>query len=325
MPKRSLAEQLDQAVQALLDRPGSAPPPVAAELRDLAIIAAELRQLPRQQFKENLKADLQRRSKMATMTVPYIPKGFHTLTPYLVVKDAATKVIEFARQAFGAEEVFRFNTPTGSIMHAEFRVGDSMIEIGDSNQQYPPIPATIHLKVDDVDAVYARALAAGGVSLSPPTDQPYGERGCAVKDVGGNHWYIASPLGQTHFLPDQRTVTPYMHVEGAGRCIEFLKQAFGAEEVMRYQTPAGVIEHAKVRIGDSVMEMGEAHGEYPAMPLNLHLYVPDADAVYQQALAAGATSVRELRDEPYGDRTGGVRDPFGNWYWVATHIKDVQS
>jgi PhnB protein len=92
---------------------------------------------------------------------------------------------------------------------------------------------------------------------------------------------------------------------------------------MRHQTPDGIVHHAKMRIGDSVLEMGEAHGQFPAMPLNLHLYVPDADAVYRQALAAGATSVREPVDEPYGDRMAGVRDAFGNVWWIATHIKNV--
>ncbi len=260
---------------------------------------------------------------MPTTTVSLIPEGFHTLTPYLVVAGAA-QVLEFVRQAFGAQELLRVKRPDGSIMHAAFRVGDSMIEIGDANQQWPPIPATIHLKVEDVDAVYERALAAGGASLYPPTDEEYGERDCGVKDSGGNHWYIGSPLAQTHFLPDQRSVTPYLHVQGAARCIEFLKQAVGAEEVMRHQTPDGFVHHAKMRIGDSVLEMGEAHGPFPAMPLNLHLYVPDADAVYRQALAAGATSVREPVDEPYGDRVGGVRDPFGNLWWIATHVRDVQ-
>jgi len=259
---------------------------------------------------------------MSTTAVNPIRQGFHTLTPYLIVEGAA-EVLEFARQAFAAQEMLRVKLPEGGIMHAEFRVGDSMIEIADGNEQYPSLPATIHLKVDDVDAVYDRALQAGGVSLYPPTDQEYGERDCGIKDSGGNHWYIGSPRGQAHFLPDQRSVTLYMHIEGAARCIEFLKHAFGAEEVMRHQTPDGTVHHAKMRIGDSVLEMGEAHGPFPAMPLNLHLYVPDADAVYQQALAAGATSVREPRDEPYGDRAGGVRDPFGNVWWVATHIKDV--
>ena len=199
-----------------------------------------------------------------------------------------------------------------------------MIEIGEANEQFPPAPETIHLKVEDVDAVYVRALQAGATSLYPPTDQEYGERDCGVKDPGGNHWYIGTPLGEAHFPPDQRSATPCLHVEGAAQCIDFLKRAFAAEEVMRHQTPDGIVHHAKMRIGDSLLEMGEAHEPFPAMPLNLHLYVPDTDALYRQALAAGATSVREPQDQPYGDREGGVRDPFGNIWWITTHIKDVQ-
>jgi PhnB protein len=323
MPKRSLVEQLDQAVQVMLERAGSAPPSAEVKLRELLRVAREMRELPRKEFKQSLKTDLQGRAKMPVTTVKPVREGFHTLTPYLVVRGAA-EVLEFARQAFGAQEMLRVKRPDGSIMHAEFRVGDSMIEIGDADEQFPPLPATIHLKVEDVDAVYERAIAAGGASLYPPTDQEYGERDGGVKDSGGNHWYIGSPKGRTHFLPDQRSVTPYMHNEGAARCIEFLKQAFGADEVMRYQTPDGFVHHAKMRIGDSVLEMGETHGQFAAMPLNLHLYVPDADAVYRRALAAGATSVREPVDEPYGDRVGGVRDPFGNVWWIATHLRDVQ-
>lgn len=322
MPKRSLAEQLEQVVQAMIERPGDAPSAAAVELRELVQIATELRDLPRREFKQYLKDDLQRRAQMTTTVVTPKREGFGSLTPYMVVRRAA-EVLEFARQAFGAQEMLRVKRPDGSIMHAEFRVGDSMIEIGEANEQFPPLPATIHLKVEDVDTVYAKALAAGGVSLHPPTDQEYGERDGGVMDQGGNHWYIGSPRGETHFLPDQRSVTPYLHVAGAAGCIDFLKQAFGAEEVMRHQTPDGFVHHAKMRLGDSVLEMGEAHGQYPAMPANLHLYVADADATYKQALAAGAASLREPVDEPYGDRCGGVRDPFGNVWWIATHIRDV--
>ncbi|MGC2323211.1 MAG: VOC family protein [Terriglobales bacterium] len=322
MPKRSLAEQLEQAVQAMLERPGDAPSAGDVELRELVEIAAELRDLPRPEFKQYLKDDLQRRAQMTTTVVTPMREGFGSLTPYLVVKGAA-EVLEFARQAFGAQEMLRVKRPDGSIMHAEFRVGDSMLEIGEASEQFSPLPAAIHLKVEDTDAVYAKAVAAGGVSLYPPTDHEYGERGASVKDPGGNHWYIAAPLGETHFLPDQRSVTPYLHVAGAAGCIDFLKQAFGAQEVARDQTPDGIVHHAKMRLGDSVLEMGEAHGQYPAMPANLHLYVADTDATYKQALSAGATSMREPVDEPYGDRCGGVRDPFGNVWWIATHIRDV--
>ena len=322
MPKRSLAELLDEAVEALLAHPDSASLPAEVQLRELLAIAAELRELPRPDFKNYLKIDLQRRAKMSTATVSFIPKGFRTVTPYMVVEGAA-KVLEFAREAFAAEELFRFNRPDGLIMHAEFRVGDSMLEIGDASEQISPIPAAIHLKVEDADAVYAKAIEAGAVSLHPPTDHEYGERGASVKDPGGNHWYIGAPLGETHFLPDQRSVTPYLHVAGAAACIDFLKRAFAAEEVARHQTADGIVVHAKMRLGDSVLEMGEGHGQYPAMPANLHIYVPDADATYRQALAAGAISEREPRDEPYGDRCGGVRDPFGNRWWIATHVRDV--
>ena len=320
MPKPSLAERLDQTIEAMLGhrQPSSA----VGQVDELVRLAAELRDLPRKEFKQYLKSDLQRRATMTTTTVNPIREGFHTLTPYLVVKGAA-EVLEFVKKAFGAQEMMRFKLPDGSIMHSEFRVGDSMVELADANEQHPAIPATVHLKVEDVDAAYQRALQAGGTSLYPPTDQEYGERDGGVKDPGGNHWYIGSPRGESHFLPDQRNVTPYMHVSGAARCIEFLKRAFAAEEVTRHQTPDGFVHHAKMRIGDSVLEMGEAHGEFPAMPLNLHLYVPETDAVYRHALAAGAASVREPRDEPYGDRSAGVRDPFGNIWWIATHIKDV--
>ena len=322
MPKPSLAERLDQAIAAML---GSrlAPGQADVEVRELARIAAELRALPRKQFKESLKADLQRRAKMTATTVSFIREGFHTVTPYLVVNGAAG-VLEFARQALGAQEILRVKRPDGGITHAEFRVGDSIIEIGDSNEQFAPIPCAIHLKVENVDAVYERAIRAGATPLFPLANQEYGERAGGVKDFAGNHWYIGSPLGETHFLTDQRSVTPYMQVEGVPRCIEFLKQAFQAEEVMRHQTPDGMLRHAKIRIGDSVLEMGEAHEPYPAMPLNLHLYVPDTDAVYRQALAAGAISIREPQDQPYGDRESGVRDPFSNVWWITTHIKDVQ-
>jgi PhnB protein len=193
-----------------------------------------------------------------------------------------------------------------------------MVEIGDGTAQYPHRPATIHLKVDDVDAVYERALRAGGASLYPPTDQEYGERDCGVKDTGGNHWYIGSPRGETHFLSDQHSVTPYLQITGAAQCIDFLKQAFGAQEVMRHQTPDGIVHHAKIRLGDSVLEMGEAHGQFPAMPVGLHMYVADADAGYRRALEAGATSLGEPEDQPYGERSGEVRDPYGNTWWIAT-------
>ena len=94
-------------------------------------------------------------------------------------------------------------------------------------------------------------------------------------------------------------------------------------QIERLQTPDGRIMHAEVRIGDSVVMMGEASDDNPPIPAMLHLYLEDADAAYRRALAAGATSLREPEDQFYGDRTSGVQDAFGNQWWLATHIEDV--
>jgi len=104
-----------------------------------------------------------------------------------------------------------------------------------------------------------------------------------------------------------------------------LKRAFGAREIAKYASLDGVVHHAEIRVGDSVVEMGEPQGKYPPMPTMFYVYVPDCDAVYRRALQAGATSIAEPVDQPYGDRSGAVKDVFGNQWYIATHIKDVAS
>ena len=128
----------------------------------------------------------------------------------------------------------------------------------------------------------------------------------------------ANPIPQGH-----HSVTPYLIVSGAAGLVDFLKQAFGAEETERLAAPDGTVMHAEVRIGDSIIMIGEAHGDFGAMPSAVHLYVEDSDAMYQRALQAGATSVEEPRDQFWGDRLGGVRDAFGNLWWVSTHVEDL--
>ena len=120
-----------------------------------------------------------------------------------------------------------------------------------------------------------------------------------------------------------RTVTPYLVVDGAANVLEFVKQAFGAEEKFRMETPDGTIGHAEVQIGDSMVMLGDAGDQNPAMPAMIHLYVDDCDATYERALGAGGTSEREPTDQFYGDRSAGVRDPAGNLWWIATHVEDV--
>jgi len=113
-------------------------------------------------------------------------------------------------------------------------------------------------------------------------------------------------------------VTPYLVVRGVRKLIEFLKQAFDAKETEFVDMGNGHV-HAEVRIGDSIVMMGEAE---PA-PASLYLYVNDVDATYKRALQAGAASRSEPTDHFYGDRSAGVTDPCGNTWWIATHKEDV--
>lgn len=127
-------------------------------------------------------------------------------------------------------------------------------------------------------------------------------------------------------IPDgYNTATPYLVVEGASKLIDFLKQAFMATEIYRMTRPDGKVGHAEVKIGDSVIMLGDMGGKWKSMPSSIYLYVPNIDATYRQALEAGAISLMEPADQFYGDRSAGVRDPFGNHWFIATHIEDVSA
>jgi len=140
--------------------------------------------------------------------------------------------------------------------------------------------------------------------------------------------------GKAKAIPDGfRSVTPYMVVRGADQAIEFYKKAFGAEEVMRMPGPDGKsVAHAEIRIGDSVIMLGD---EWPEMKhwlspkalngtsVGIHLYVADVDTAFQRAVSAGATVMMPLMDMFWGDRYGKLIDPFGHCWSLATHQKDV--
>ena len=125
------------------------------------------------------------------MAVNPKPEGYHTVTPYLIVQGAA-ECIEFTKQAFAAQERERFPTPDGKVMHAEVKIGDSIIMLSDSSKEFEPTRSTIHLYVDDVDATYKRAMNEGGESLREPEDQFYGDRSAGIKDRFGNTWWLAT-------------------------------------------------------------------------------------------------------------------------------------
>jgi PhnB protein len=326
-----LTEQLDQAIEAMFRTPETPLVGTDPQVAELLGIAAELRALPRADFKARLRNELEREASMSTTAVTEsrvnpVREGFRTVTPYITVANVQAEV-EFLTRAFGAEgQIYGLGSAGG--FHSEYKIGDSMIMIGGGGEgstwKGPPMPGSLHLYVDDVDAVYERAMQAGATSLMAPTDQEYADRDAAIKDVGGNHWYIGTHKGAAYKPEGVSDLMPYLHPTGAPKMIEFLKQAFSAEEIFVYQSPDGIVHHAKVGIGNSIVEMGEAHAQWVPMPMTFMLYVEDADEWHARAMAAeGAVSMGEPADQPYGDRVGAVKDPFGNTWYIATHIKDA--
>jgi PhnB protein len=261
----------------------------------------------------------------AQPAVDPVPKGFRTITPYIVAEDAVA-LLDFLKNGLAGEEIFRTVGGAGG-MHAEVRVGDSMLMVGGGGPGLKwsgePKRFGFHLYVPDCDAVYERALSERGKSIQEPTEQPYGERSATIEDAAGNYWYIATRSTGNYKWEGVPDIQPYMHPLRAEPVIEFLKRAFDAEELGRHATPEGVIRHVTMKIGSSHVEMGEAHGPYQPMQSMFYLYVPNCDDVYRRALAAGGKSIMEPTDHPYGDRSGAVKDAFGNEWWIATHIKDV--
>jgi PhnB protein len=279
-------------------------------------LVEDLRHYPSLEFRARLRAQLERRMTMsATLVSSQVREGFTTVTPYVMVSGAGLG--DFLARVFGAEETFSARGSGGG-MHREIRVGNSMIMVGEVGGgavagQFPARPAAFHVYVDDVDAAFARAIAAGATSLGAPADRPYGERSGFIRDAFGNHWYIATHLGGTAIPPGLNTVTPYLLPRQAAPYIEFVKRAFGAVEEARHEE-GGRIAHAVLRIGNAAIELGQAT---EPMPSGYYLYVGDPDALYAQAIAAGAKSLWEPADQSYGDRVGAVEDAEGNQWFLA--------
>ncbi|MDQ6666443.1 MAG: VOC family protein [Acidobacteriota bacterium] len=127
-----------------------------------------------------------------------------------------------------------------------------------------------------------------------------------------------------NYIPEgYANVIPYIVVPGIAKLIDFMKAVFDAEETERMAQPDGTIMHAQVKIGGSVLMMGEPQGEFGPMPAQLYIYVCDTDETYRRAIKAGAASLMEPADQFYGDRNAGIKDPCGNNWWIATHQEEV--
>lgn len=125
------------------------------------------------------------------MSVSYKPEGYTSVAPYLIV-DGAVRTINFLARVFDATELRRFPTPDGRVMHAEVRIGDTVVMVADGNAGWPPIGAHVHVYVPDVDAAYQRALQAGAMSVQAPTKKDDADKRGGVKDAGGTTWWIAT-------------------------------------------------------------------------------------------------------------------------------------
>lgn len=290
------------------------------------IVSSRIEEVPAEEMQRRLetlsKGGEYGETQVPSVSASFIRKGFHTVTPYIIVQDAAG-LIDFAKNVFRAEEIFR-DIGSADGVHCEVRIGDSMLMIGGGGSglawKGASQPMSFHIFVPATDLVYRRALEAGASSLHEPADMPYGERGSGIRDPFGNFWYVATAFGDSFQPAGSATVQPYLHPLRAEPFMNFLKRGLGAAELLRVPSPDGVIRHAAVRIGDSILEMGEARDIYQPMPGMYYLYVPDADVLYRRALSAGAVSLSEPSDMPYGDRVGTVKDVFGITWCLATHI-----
>ncbi len=328
MIKRTPIEELDLAIDAMLAGPRDAATKVGARQATLVRVAAELRDLPSEDFKARLKMELLKKSApqgkkiMDTTKVNPVRAGFRTITPYLQVMPVE-EVINFVKQAFGGEELFRSRGGAGGI-HTEVKVGDSMLMIGGGGTWAGPARnANMLINVDDADEFYRRAMEAGATTIYEPMTQPWGDRDAGVIDPGGNKWFINTRRIAEHSPADSGDILLGFNPKGAASFMDFLVTAFGAEVMFRHDAPDGRIRHARARIGNSVVMVSEPHGQYQTVLPGVYMYVENADEIYERAIRAGATVLYPMADMPYGDRMGGVTDPFGIEWYISTHIKDM--
>lgn len=141
--------------------------------------------------------------------------------------------------------------------------------------------------------------------------------------VNFNHLIKTKTMKPKPVPEGYQSVIPIMIVDNPEKLIDFIVKVFDGQEMHRYSGPEGKIMHAEVRVGDSVIMLGSSSEKYPANQSMLNIYTEDTDQLYKKAIEAGATSIMEPTNQFYGDRSAGVKDSFGNTWWIATHIEDV--
>jgi PhnB protein len=254
-----------------------------------------------------------------------IPEGFRSLTQYLIL-DKATDFLKFIESAFGATEKFQMRDSDGVIRHAEAQLGESVIEFAEAGGPWKAMPAGLHYYVKNSDEIYEQALKAGGTSLYEPANRDYGDREAGVRDPSGNFWFISTHTAGKSFKPvTLQDLNSYFNVKDAARFLDFLEKTFRAEAVEKHTGKDGSIMHAKVRIGDTVVELSEGRPPWGPRAVSHHYYVENCDQVFAQGLANGCKELQPMADQFYGDRSGSLLDAWGNHWYIATHQEDLTS
>jgi len=137
-----------------------------------------------------------------------IPDDCHSITPYLLVPDVS-RLIKFLKKAFDGVERARITRPNGTVLHAQVRIGDSPVMIGEPQAPWKPQPSMLYVYVPDVDATYRKAIKAGAKSVAEPADMFYGDRHACVKDVAGNNWWIATRIENVSLDEIQKRATAF--------------------------------------------------------------------------------------------------------------------
>jgi uncharacterized glyoxalase superfamily protein PhnB len=251
----------------------------------------------------------------AAVRTPGAPAGFRTVSPYITVTDPE-RLMAFAKEAFGAEELHRAGGSAGAL--------NLIAGIGEAKLFFAGGPMVagrekvndMRLWVPNIDEVYTRALNAGGVSVPEPGDRPYGERNAGVKDPTGNTGWIATRFESSPLPEGFGAASCYLMKPGALELIEFLKQAFSAEEMGIYKRPDGGFMHGAMRMGTSIVELGER--ETP--PSAFYVFFDNVDEVFERAVDAGAKAISSPKDQSYGHRYGGVEDRWGNTWHIARDL-----
>lgn len=149
-------------------------------------------------------------SKSRKRSTRPVPKGFHTVTPFLIVNDARG-LIEFMQKAFDGQVTAMVKTDNGKIMHSTVQIGDSLVMIADVMNGAQPMPAMLYLYVDDVDEMYRKAVNANGTSLREPVDEFYGDRSAGVKDEWNNQWWLATHIEDVSDKEMERRREEFLH------------------------------------------------------------------------------------------------------------------